>query len=132
MAGLVCYYNSAKYYYLHITHHETLGRILEVTGCTGDTAAQYFTLESIKLPDTGEIILKAEIDYDKLTFSYGITQDNLTRIAIVLDYSILADETGPGGEHANFTGSFVGLCCQDLSGSRHPADFDWFSYIEHE
>jgi len=132
MAGLVCYYNSAKYYYLHITHHETLGRILEVTGCTGDTAAQYFTLESIKLPDTGEIILKAEIDYDKLTFSYGITQDNLTRIAIDLDYSILADETGPGGEHANFTGSFVGLCCQDLSGSRHPADFDWFSYIEHE
>ena len=31
-----------------------------------------------------------------------------------------------------FTGAFVGMCCQDLSGHRLPADFDDFEYSEHE
>lgn len=132
MAGLVCYYNSSKYYYLHITHHETLGRILEITGCTGDTSATYFTPEPIRLPANGQVFLNAEVDHEKLVFFYGTTEDYWQKIPITLDYSILADETGKGGEHANFTGTFVGLCCQDLSGNRHHADFDWFSYIEHE
>jgi len=31
-----------------------------------------------------------------------------------------------------FTGAFVGMCCQDLSGHRLPADFDYFEYSEGE
>ncbi|MCX7739824.1 MAG: hypothetical protein N2047_02230 [Meiothermus sp.] len=27
-----------------------------------------------------------------------------------------------------FTGTFIGLCAQDLSGARLPADFDYFTY----
>ena len=27
MAGLVCYYNSAKFHYLYLSHDETLGKI---------------------------------------------------------------------------------------------------------
>jgi xylan 1,4-beta-xylosidase len=30
----------------------------------------------------------------------------------------------------NFTGAFVGMCCQDLAGTRRPADFDYFVYRE--
>ncbi|WOH36148.1 glycoside hydrolase family 43 protein [Thalassotalea fonticola] len=130
MAGLVCYYNSSKYYYLHITHHEDFGRVIEVTGCIGDNAAEYFTSAPINIPDHGEIYLNAEVDHGKLVFFYGTSKDNWQRIYIDLDYSILADETGNGGEHANFTGTFVGLCCQDLSGKRHAADFDSFLYVE--
>ena len=45
------------------------------------------------------------------------------------DASILSDEaTAPG--LANFTGAFVGMCCQDLLGQRLPADFDYFEYRE--
>jgi xylan 1,4-beta-xylosidase len=29
-----------------------------------------------------------------------------------------------------FTGAFLGICCQDLSGRRRHADFDWFEYTE--
>jgi len=29
-----------------------------------------------------------------------------------------------------YTGAFVGLCCQDLTGQRTPADFDYFDYSE--
>jgi len=47
------------------------------------------------------------------------------------DASILSDEAGPPG-NPNFTGAFVGVCCQDLAGSCLPADFDWFDYEERE
>ena len=40
------------------------------------------------------------------------------------------NRTGPGS--ANFTGAFVGIACQDMSGTAHPADFDYFEYRERE
>lgn len=30
----------------------------------------------------------------------------------------------------NFTGAFVGMACQDMSGAGLAADFDWFEYRE--
>ena len=45
------------------------------------------------------------------------------------DASILSDEaTAPG--QPNFTGAFVGMACQDTSGTASPADFDFFEYRE--
>jgi hypothetical protein len=38
------------------------------------------------------------------------------------------EATAPG--LPNFTGAFVGMACQDISGSGCPADFDWFEYVE--
>ena len=47
----------------------------------------------------------------------------------LFDASILSDEaTAPGAP--NFTGAFVGMACQDMSGTAHAADFDWFEYRE--
>jgi xylan 1,4-beta-xylosidase len=46
-----------------------------------------------------------------------------------LDASILSDEAAAPGT-PNFTGAFVGVCCQDLAGTRQPADFDYFVYRE--
>ena len=45
------------------------------------------------------------------------------------DASILSDEASAPGL-ANFTGAFVGMCCQDLAGTCQPADFDYFDYRE--
>ena len=43
--------------------------------------------------------------------------------------SMLSDEaTTPG--MPNFTGAFVGMACQDMSGAGDHADFDWFEYVE--
>jgi len=40
-----------------------------------------------------------------------------------------ADEaTAPG--LPNFTGAFIGMACQDLSGTARPADFAFFEYQE--
>jgi xylan 1,4-beta-xylosidase len=32
----------------------------------------------------------------------------------------------------NFTGAFLGVCCQDVAGTRRPADFDYFEYRERD
>jgi len=55
---------------------------------------------------------------------------NWKRIGGDFDASNLSDEFDEGGGDAHFTGAFVGLCCQDLSGSNIPADFDYFTYCE--
>jgi xylan 1,4-beta-xylosidase len=47
----------------------------------------------------------------------------------VFDASALSDEaTAPGAP--NFAGAFVGMACQDLTGTAMPADFDYFEYRE--
>jgi xylan 1,4-beta-xylosidase len=40
------------------------------------------------------------------------------------------DVAAPGTP--NFTGAFVGVCCQDLAGTRRSADFDYFMYRERD
>jgi xylan 1,4-beta-xylosidase len=48
-------------------------------------------------------------------------------VAVELDASILSDEVTVAGL-PNFTGTFVGMACQDMSGAGKPADFEWFRY----
>ncbi len=38
LAGLSCYYNSAKFHYLYLSHDETLGKHLRVMSCLPDSA----------------------------------------------------------------------------------------------
>jgi xylan 1,4-beta-xylosidase len=45
----------------------------------------------------------------------------------VLDASKLSDEYA---SDFSFTGAFVGMACQDLSGRSAHADFDFFEYAE--
>ena len=58
-----------------------------------------------------------------------IAAGSWTTVGDMLDYSVLCDEAGKG-EGANFTGAFVGMCCQDLTGTARHADFPWFEYQE--
>ena len=72
---------------------------------------------------------RVEIDYERLHFGYRVSGADWTWIPQQFDASILSDEaTAPG--LPNFTGAFVGVACQDMSGARCPADFDWFEYVE--
>jgi len=71
-----------------------------------------------------------EVDYERLRFAYRIAGD-WEFLPELFDASILSDEaTGPGS--ANFTGAFVGMACQDVSGTARPADFDYFDYRQRE
>lgn len=129
LAGLICMYDNHNFYYLNITHDEVLGRCVDII--TRLKGVYDFPLASkISVPDTGELLLKAEVNYDKLRFFYSDDKVNWKRIGGDFDASNLSDEFDDGGGDAHFTGAFVGICCQDLSGLRKPADFDYFTYRE--
>ncbi|MEP7005865.1 MAG: family 43 glycosylhydrolase, partial [Sphingomonas bacterium] len=130
-AGLVCYYNTAKFHYLHVSHDDVVGRHIRVMSVLPDQPQADAFTPPIPIPP-GPISLRAEIDFDRLRFAFRVEgADDWTWLPEQFDASILSDEaTAPG--QPNFTGAFVGMACQDLAGSGQPADFDWFEYCERE
>lgn len=129
MAGLVCYYGGAKFHYLHVTHDETVGRHLRVMSALPDSVVADAFTPPIPVP-AGRIHLRVEVDFERLQFAWRLDGDaDWTWLPQLFDASVLSDEaTAPG--LPNFTGAFVGMACQDLSGEGRPADFDYFEYRE--
>jgi beta-xylosidase len=64
-------------------------------------------------------------------FAYRLDGQDWQWLPQQFDASILSDEAGPAG-NPNFTGAFVGMCCQDLAGTCRTADFDYFYYRERD
>lgn len=126
MAGLVCYYDTGTFYYLRISRDEKIGKCLNVItfdrGRGDESLSQEVSVEGCK-----RIYLKAEVDREKLQFFYSKDGNDWKSIGPVLDASKLSDDYA---SEFSFTGAFVGLCCQDLSGQFLHADFDYFEYIE--
>jgi outer membrane protein assembly factor BamB len=117
MAGLVCYYNGAKFHYLHISRDESFGKYLRVMSCLPDSPQTDAFTPLIPIAAEKPVHLRVEIDYERLQFAYRV--DGVDKewrwLPQQLDASILSDEaTAPG--FPNFTGAFVGMACQDLAG----------------
>jgi xylan 1,4-beta-xylosidase len=129
MAGLISLYDNRNFYYLYLTREENKGRCIDIV-TSMDGVTEFLFDEKLSIPDDGMYYLKAEVYYDKLRFYHSADGIDWNRIGLVYDYSTLSDEFEEYGGDAHFTGSFVGMCCQDLSGRRKPADFDYFEYKE--
>ncbi len=129
MAGLVCYYNGSKYHYLYVSYDRALGKHLRVITCSPDQMAPDVTSEPIPIPTDPRIHLRVEVDYERLRFAFRAGGQDWLWLPGQWDASLLSDEAGPPAA-PNFTGAFVGMCCQDLSGAGRPADFDYFAYRE--
>jgi xylan 1,4-beta-xylosidase len=128
MAGLICYYNSSKFHYLYVSHDADLGRHLRVMSCLPDQIQSDVFSPPIAIP-AGPVELRVEVDYERLYFAWRHQGGEWQWLPGPLDASILSDEASAPGM-PNFTGAFVGMCCQDLAGTRKPADFDYFIYRE--
>lgn len=133
LAGLVCYYNSAKFHYLYVSHDEVLGKHLRVMSCFPNALQADAFTASEGLPKDKPVHLRVEVDFERVHFGYRV--EGVHRkwhwLPQTFDASILSDEaTAPGVP--SFTGAFVGLACQDLSGSARHADFDFFEYRDRE
>jgi xylan 1,4-beta-xylosidase len=129
MAGLICYYNSSKFHYLYISTDDVAGKHVRVMSALPDQAQTDAFTPPFPIPAKLAVELRVEVDYDRLHFGFRVSGAEWTWVPQQFDASILSDEaTTPG--LPNFTGAFVGMACQDMSGARCPADFDWFEYIE--
>jgi xylan 1,4-beta-xylosidase len=130
MAGLVCYYNSAKFHYLYLSC-DTMGKHLRVMSAFPDQVMADAFTPPVSIPSGVQIELRVEMDFERLRFAWRVQSGSWQWLPQVFDASILSDEaTAPG--LPNFTGAFVGMACQDLAGTGKPADFDWFDYRERD
>ncbi|PXA91941.1 glycoside hydrolase 43 family protein [Nostoc sp. 3335mG] len=129
-AGLVAYYNGSKFHYLHVSHDETVGRHIRVMSALPDSPQADAFTAPVPIPD-GPVELRAEADEERLRFAWRTGDDAWQWLPERFDASILSDEaTAPGAP--NFTGAFIGMACQDMSGAGLHADFDWFDYRERD
>ncbi len=133
-AGLIYYYNRHKFHYIGITWHEELGRVLSVISCTGDWPdgkVSFPLSQPIPLPGTDALELGIIVDHAEMQFRYRTADqahDQWTTLDPVLDASVISDEGGRG-EHASFTGAFVGMAAFDITGSAITADYNYFEYL---
>lgn len=126
MAGLICIQDTQNFYYLRISHDETVGKGLGII-TANNNCFQFPVGEEVRLEGWGRCYLQVTVDYDRLQFGYSADGVHWESIGPVLDAAALSGELCQEGE---YTGAFVGLCCQDLSGQRQTADFDYFEYQE--
>ncbi|WP_245600102.1 glycoside hydrolase family 43 protein [Paenibacillus harenae] len=128
MAGLVLYYDEQDYYYLRISHDENLGKhigvIRSISGKYEELVNSFVIVEG-----WDRCYLRAEINCAELQFSISNDGSNWSNLGPVLDFGTLSDEYGG---KLGFTGAFVGMCVQDVSGGEQYADFDYFIYRENK
>lgn len=131
MAGLICYYDTINFYYLFISHDEELGKCIAIMVC--DNGRFSYPLGSgIGIEGWERVFLQVRVAYSQLQFYYSNTgaSESWKKAGSIFDASTLSDDYYELCGQMRFTGAFVGLCCQDLSGRCQHADFDWFEYIE--
>ncbi|THE13933.1 glycoside hydrolase family 43 protein [Bacillus timonensis] len=126
MAGLILYYDTDDYVYLRVTYNEEKGKCL---GIIQSKHGKYDELlpEDISIPENSTCKLKATINQQFLQFFYSIDGNVWIDVGGPIDFSHLSDDDA---DYIRFTGTFVGLCAQDLSGQALHADFEYFNYQE--
>lgn len=128
-AGLTTYYNRSKFHALMVTHEPGQGRVLSIMSCLGDwpEGALSFALAAPVALGAGPVELAVEVDHASQQFFWRQGGD-WQAIGPALDASLISDEGGRG-EHASFTGAFVGMVAFDVTGQGLPARFSHFNYI---
>lgn len=132
LAGLICYYDTQNYYYLRVSYDEELGGkcLGVIANFDGDTSASMQQKDNIPINSAARVFMKVIVEGRDLNFFYSLDKYSWLPIGDTYDASTLSDDAR--SPLWGFTGAFVGICCQDLSGLRKYADFDYFSYIENE
>ncbi|TFJ93091.1 glycoside hydrolase family 43 protein [Lentibacillus salicampi] len=127
-AGLVNYYNTQNWTALQMTWDEEKGRIIDLTVCDNATFDQPLQ-ETISVPDdVAYVYLRVEVRTNTYRYLYSFDGNDWTEIPVTLYSYKLSDDYVEGGGF--FTGAFVGMQCQDTSGRKLHADFDFFIYRE--
>jgi xylan 1,4-beta-xylosidase len=129
MAGLATYYNRFKFHYFALTLSDAGERVLVIHSCPGDYPEGQMTFpidEGMTVPD-GPLRLGVDTRGSSQQFRWATLDGPWQSIGPALDASVLSDEGGRG-EHASFTGNFVGMAANDLTGRGKSADFFDFHY----
>lgn len=126
MAGLVAFYQTNNWVYLRLSRDETLGKSLNILTC--DHSAYDEALEEdVSVEGAARVYSKVTFGRETFRFPYATEPGAWQEIGPRFDAGRLSDDYC---QELSFTGTFIGLCAQDLSGRGRHADFDSFSYRE--
>lgn len=120
--GLTTYYNRHKFHAALITR-EGGARVITLVSCQGDWPGEALNWHGQYPCPDGPVHLEVSVDAANQQFHM-----NGLAIGPRLDASIISDEGGRG-EHASFTGAFVGMLAYDLTGQGWHADVTRFDYV---
>ena len=126
-AGLTTYYNRHKFHAALVSHDEQIGRCLTLMSCPGDWPEQRLFWPADPLPlGPGPVDLRVTVD--KAEQQFWVRQGgDWQKFGPVLNAAVISDEGGRG-EHASFTGAFVGMVAMDITGRAREARFHRFDY----
>jgi len=124
MAGLVFYYDELDYYYLRVTRDGESGLKL---GVVFSKSGKYQEDRAGELDVEGwpTYYLRAIVKEQALQFYASPDGERWQTVGGELDMGVLSDEYGG---KLGFTGAMIGLCAQDINGTKKHADFDYLSY----
>ncbi|UOQ46737.1 glycoside hydrolase family 43 protein [Gracilibacillus caseinilyticus] len=126
-AGLANYYNTGHWTTCQLTWHEEKGRILELMTCDQGNMTQPLKGNEILVPDEVEYVyLQVNVNVHTYRYAYSFNGETWNDIPVDLYAYKISDDYIEGGGF--FTGAFVGMHCQDLTGQNKYADFDYFIY----
>ena len=128
MAGLAAYYQTDNWVYLRVSRDENLSKTLNILSYDNGRYDEPLT-EELSIGDAGSMFLKLIFERETFRFEYALKEGAWTPIGPAFESGRLSDDYC---QELSFTGTFVALCCQDLSGQRRHADFDYFVYREAE
>jgi xylan 1,4-beta-xylosidase len=120
-AGLITYYNRHKFHAVLITR-EGGERVVSLVSCQGDWPGEGLACHGRFPVPMGKVSLGVRVDRAEQRFAV-----NGQPVGPALDASVISDEGGRG-EHASFTGAFVGVVAHDLTGQGWTADVTRFLY----
>jgi len=126
MAGLVAYYNTDNWVYLRVSHDEMLSKVLGILSYDNGRYEEPLARE-VALDDAPTVYLKVRFERATFSFAFATEPGAWQPIGPAFGAGRLSDDYCNG---LSFTGTFIGLCAQDLSGARKHADFDYFAYRE--
>ncbi|MFG3157388.1 glycoside hydrolase family 43 protein [Streptomyces sp. NPDC048219] len=133
MAGVVHLYNTRLWHYAHLTRDEEQGRVLRLATC--DRGRYTEPVAPVSVPEDVPVRLRLTCAGGTGAFAWWDAADRRwRRLGPRLDVTRLSDEyatVGDGDGHYDswgFTGAFVGVCAQDLTGDGRPADFTGLEY----
>ncbi|UBV42336.1 glycoside hydrolase family 43 protein [Deinococcus taeanensis] len=126
MAGLCAYYDSRNWVQLRLSRDEHAGRALNVTSCENGVYREHLP-QDVPVGDAGAVGLEVRYSGHTFAFAYRAAGAGWTPVGPAFPAGLLSDEHCGG---LSFTGTFLALTCQDLSGQRRPATFHWAEYRE--
>lgn len=127
-AGLIAYYDHVHYHYLQVTG---AGPGLAKIGVCSSEFNKLSRFDAAEFPverATAGLRLRIEMRHTDLRFFYSFGHDGEWQpIGRDFEATMLGDWVSPQG---GFTGTFWGLCCQDLAERCAWADFENFRYSQ--